>query len=87
MSPDQFQYILEYSLDLKQKERILKKLDIAEAINFAYLASQPKQKGKVHVGLRQYKKWIRRYYRILFPHQKVETLWDKMPKRKGRVKL
>lgn len=85
--PEQFQYILDYALDLRKKERILNKLDVAEAINFAYLASQPKQKGKSHVGLRQYKKWIRRYYRILFPDQKVQTVWDKLPRRKGKIKF
>jgi hypothetical protein len=88
MDVGQINHVLNYSLDLKKKERILNKLDIAEAFNYAYLGSQPKQKNKENKAFHAYKRWRGKLYRAIFPQQKRVLVWDLLPKnRKGKHKI
>ena len=60
-------------------KRILFKLDISEAVNYAIVGSAPK--GGQHL-----KKWRQSQIndlRILLG-QKIQTIWDRMPKRKSK---
>lgn len=83
MSIAQQQYIIEREVDLKKKRGLLYKLDIAEAINFAYIGSQPAQKHKVNRGLQSYQRWRRKIYREIDPELfKPVFLWDKLKKSK-----
>lgn len=67
-------------IDLREKKRILYKLDIAESFNFAYLGSQPDKRKE---NIRQYKKWRNDYYRQLNPDAKTNNIWGYIP-RKGK---
>ena len=87
MDLGQFNHVLNYSLDLKKKERLLHKLDIADAIHHAYIGSQPTQKNKINKGFNEYRRWMRKIYRELFPKRKNVLVWDKLPKKKGKFKI
>lgn len=83
----QINYILDYEMDLKMKRTLIQKLDIAEAINYAYIGSQPKPKNKAHKGYRLYKQWRRKLIRHLFPKKRQRTLWDNLSRKKGKHKI
>lgn len=71
-------------IDLREKKRIIHQLDIAEAINVAYIGSQPGQKGKTNKGAKDYQRWRRKKYHELMPNREVVTIWDNI-KRSGRI--
>jgi hypothetical protein len=79
---DYFQRILIYKreIELRKKKRILNQLDIAEAFNFAYMGSQPGQKGKTNKGFKMYGNWRRQKYRELNPDLYKTTVWDNSKK-------
>lgn len=82
MDERQFAIILDYIVDLKSKERIINKLDIAEAVYYGNRASEPKPKNQSHKGIKAYNQWRKRHYRLLFPADKRKTVWDILPKNK-----
>jgi hypothetical protein len=86
MDIGQYNHVLNYSLDLKKKERLLNKLEMADAILHAYIGSPQKQENKFKKGFQFYKRWMRKIYREIFPKQK-NLIWDRLPKKKGKYKI
>jgi hypothetical protein len=82
MDISQMKYILEREKELKRKKQIVQQLDIAEAINLAYIGSQAAEKGKTNVNAKTYAKWRRKKYRELNPEIKENTIWGNMKKSK-----
>ena len=77
MSIDQIAYVLEYERELKRKQYILNKLDLAECINRAYCASQPVDNDRSH--LTSYEKWRQGLWEEIYPETKkvTNTIWDR----------
>lgn len=83
----QIVHILNYNNECKRVDRIVRKLEITDSINYAYIGSQPKPKNKENKGARIYRAWIKRHLRDAFPEWKPSrTVWDRLPKKVIRGK-
>ena len=87
MDYGQRNHILNYIAEKERIKRIVRKLEIAEAINFAYIGSQPKPKNKANTGARQYASWRRKMIRQAYPDSNPKiTVWDRLKKtKKGKM--
>lgn len=86
MDISQIVHILNYNNECKRVDRIIRKLEMADAFNHAYVGSQPPQKHKANKGARDYNAWVKRHLRDAFPEWKpTHTVWDRLPKiKKGK---
>lgn len=82
MHMDYARYILTREQKIKTAKNAQDKLDIAEAINYSYIASQPTQKGKSNQGLRNYRNWRHALMKIINPGHKRATIWGRFNKSK-----
>jgi hypothetical protein len=75
MSFDQVAYILANEKELKEKQHIIDKLDLAEVINLAYIGSQ---QGDGNFSV--YKNWRQSYIDKLNPNveKNKRTIWDRL---------
>lgn len=73
-------------LKRKEKNRTINKLDLAECINYAYVGSQPKEKGKANHGMMAFKRWRRQLINKIFPDNR-ESYWDMMKRRGKSLKV
>jgi hypothetical protein len=80
----QLAYIYDREIELIEKKRILKQLDIAECINMAYIGSQAVQKGKTNTNIKMYSRWRRKKVDSLYPETKRSTIWDGI-KKSGKI--
>jgi hypothetical protein len=69
----------------KNREIMLNKIILSEVIGITYNACQPKQKNRRHKGHETYKRWYNKLYNRLFPG-KVETVWQRLKRRKKATK-
>jgi hypothetical protein len=70
----------------KNRERLLRKLDLADAFNYAYLGSQPPaKKGQTNKNASEFKRWKRNIINKLYPNRKKYTIWDKVDKTKKKL--
>jgi hypothetical protein len=74
-------------MDNERKAHALNKLMVAEAINYAYVGSQPPPKGKVNRGANAFKRWREKLLNSIYPNRKIETVWDRIKKRGKSIKL
>ena len=87
MDCGQRNHVLNYIAEKERVRRIVTKLEIAEAINFAYIGSQPKPKNKANKGGSQYASWRRKMIRLAYPDSEPKiTIWEKLKTRKGKMK-
>jgi len=61
-------------IEAEKKDRIKLKLDLAEAINFAYSGSRSKKASD------EYKRWREKLVNELYPESPRSTVWDKIAK-------
>lgn len=75
MSYGQARHICESERERNRKERLLLKLDIAEAVNFGYVGSQGGRKNA-----RTYSRWRKSIYKLIYPesYKKQPVLWDRL---------
>lgn len=82
MSYRQANYIYKREIKLREQKRVLWQLDLAEAINIAYIGSQPAQKGKTNKNSKNYSKWRRKKYNQIFPEINKNTIWENLKRSK-----
>jgi len=71
----------------KKRDKIEFMLMVSEAVNFAYVGSQPPAKrGQKSPGHESYKKWRRGKLNELYPENKV-NIWDNLSKKKKSYKI
>jgi hypothetical protein len=74
--------VIDKQIDYERKKKIEMQLLIAEAINFAYTASQPsKKRGQANPAVRQYKQWRKKKINILYPENSKPVVWNKLSKK------
>lgn len=78
MSEKQIEYVFDRETGIKKERRIELLLDIAEALNYAYVGSQATEKGKTNKGAKQYEKWRKNKLKELYPDIVEPTVWDNL---------
>jgi hypothetical protein len=69
---------LELYREKKRKNRVIDKLEINEAVNYAIVGSRPKEKGQ-RSPVNMLNRWRKRLIRSITPKKQREpTLWDKI---------
>lgn len=76
--------VLEEARKQNRIERLLTKLDIAEAVNHAIVGSQPDRQKRNQTG---FQRWIQGIERTIakLQDQHVETVWDRLPRRSRKI--
>lgn len=88
MDIQQKNHALNYIAEEKRVERIVRKLEVAEAVNFAYIGSQPKPKNKANKGAKSYAIWRRKMIRLAYPDTKPQkTVWDNLKRTRPGKKI
>ncbi len=76
--------VLEEARKQTRIERLLAKLDIAEAVNHAIVGSQADKQKRNQAG---FQRWIQGIERTIakLQDQRVETVWDRLPRRSRKI--
>lgn len=77
---------LETYRERQRVERIIKKLEINEAMSIALVGSRPKIKGQQN-PVNTINNWRKKLIRSIIPKEKRVTLWDKIARRRKSYRL
>lgn len=81
-----------YELQIEHEKfvKVENQLLMSEAFQFAYIGSQPTQKGQINKAANQYKKWRSDKMKKLYPDwykENQSTVWDRFSKKRKSVKI